>query len=66
MGREAEAEVRFRGAVGRAKLLLESDGLILRGGLRVRLTRADLGVATAQDGVLRIETAEGVLEADLG
>ena len=66
MGREAEAEVRFRGAVARAKLLLESDGLILRGGLRVRLARADLGVATALDGVLRIETTEGVLEADLG
>ena len=66
MGREAEAEVRFRGAAGHAKLLLESDALILRGGLRARLARGELGAATAQDGVLRIETAEGVLEADLG
>ena len=66
MGREAEAEVRFRGQSGRARLLLESDALILRGGLRARLARGDLGAAAAQDGVLRVETAEGVLEADLG
>lgn len=66
MGRETEAEVRFRGEAGRAKLLLESDALILRGDLRARLARAELGPAAAVDGVLRIETPEGVLEADLG
>jgi hypothetical protein len=66
MGREAEAEVRFGGAAARARLLLEADALILRGGLKARLPRASLGSAMARDGVLRIETAEGVLEADLG
>ena len=66
MGREAEAEVRFGGAAARARLLLEADALILRGGLKARLARSGLGAATARDGVLRIETADGVLEADLG
>lgn len=66
MGREAEAAVRFAGQSGRAKLLLESKELILRGGLRAKLPRAGLGPVSARDGVLRIETAEGVLEADLG
>ncbi len=42
MGREAEAQARWRGTEGAARAILESDALILRGEVRARLPRADL------------------------
>lgn len=42
MGREAEGHARWRGQDGAVKALLESDGIILRGEIRVKLRRDGL------------------------
>lgn len=42
MGREAEGHARWRGQNGAVKALLESDCVILRGEIRVRVRRYDL------------------------
>ena len=42
MGREAEGHAVWRGASGTVKAYLESDGIILRGEVRGKLTRAGL------------------------
>lgn len=42
MGREAEGHAVWRGASGAAKAYLESDGIILRGEVRGKLSRAGL------------------------
>jgi hypothetical protein len=42
MGREAEGHASWRGASGAVKALLESDGIILRGDIRVKLRRDGL------------------------
>lgn len=66
MGREAAGEIRFDGKAGPGKLLLEGEGLILRGAVRAQIARGEIiGFAAAGD-TLRIETRPGVIEADLG
>lgn len=42
MGREAEGQAVWRGAVGAVRAFLESDGIILRGEVRAKLPRAGL------------------------
>jgi hypothetical protein len=42
MGREAEGHAVWRGASGAVKAILESDGIILRGDIRVKLRRDGL------------------------
>lgn len=66
MGREVVAHVIFRGQTGEAKILLEADEIILRGGLRARIPRAAItGFAVNADDLV-IETTEGPLRANLG
>jgi hypothetical protein len=65
MGRESSGLIRFRGATGAGKLLLESDELILRGAVRTRLPRGSLAGWQAVGADLVIATAEGPLVATL-
>jgi hypothetical protein len=52
MGRETTAIVHWRGQTGEAKVLLEADELILRGGVKDRIPRAAIGdVRRTADGV---------------
>ena len=55
MGREVKAQVHFRGLTGAAKALLESDGLILRGDIRLRVPRGELVDGTAEAGDRRLQ-----------
>ena len=66
MGREVVATCRWRGDVGEAKLLLESDALILRGGMRGRIAREAIESATVRDGDLVVVAGDAVLVAELG
>lgn len=66
MGREAEAQVNWRGESGNCRAVLESDVLILRGEIRARLPRAHLTGAVADGETLRIATPDGPLEMMLG
>ena len=66
MGREAAGEMRFDGKAGPGKLLLEAEGLILRGAVRMQIAREAITGFAVEDDVLRIETDRGPLEATLG
>lgn len=66
MGREAQGMVQFRGQSGAGKLLLEAEGLILRGALRGRIARAEIGAAAVEGEDLVIATPEGPLRLTLG
>ncbi|MCX7889866.1 MAG: hypothetical protein N2422_09100 [Rhodobacteraceae bacterium] len=66
MGRESEAEARFRGASGRVLALLEPDEVILRRAIRARIPRATLAGWRAAGAELVLETPEGPLVLVLG
>ncbi len=66
MGREATGHITYLGQSGTAKLLLESQELIVRGAVKTRIPRADILEYGSQDEVLWIETTQGRLVADLG
>jgi hypothetical protein len=66
MGREAQGMVQFRGQSGAGKLLLEPEGLILRGDLRGRIARAEIGTAAVDGEDLVIATPDGPLRVTLG
>jgi hypothetical protein len=66
MGREAEGQVQFRGQAGLARIVLESDALILRGDLRARVARGDLLAWHGRDDDLCVETTAGPLVLTLG
>ena len=59
MGREAEAQASFGGRTGLVRALLESDALILRGALRLRIPRSDLQNWQADGDDLHLHTAQG-------
>lgn len=65
MGREATGHLRFGGAEGAGKLLLEAEVLILRGAVRAQLPRTALTGWRAEGDRLVIETPEGAIVADL-
>ena len=66
MGREAKAQVHFRGLTGAAKALLESDALILRGDIRLRVPRGELADWTTDADDLRLMAAGEALVLTLG
>ena len=66
MGREAKAQVQFRGAQGLVRVLLESDMLILRGDLRARIARSDLRGWRVTGDDLHIDSSDGPLVLTLG
>src|SRR5882672_8137475 len=69
VGNEAVCVVRFGKQKARGKALLETAEVIFRsedGALRLKLAFADLKSASAADGELRLETAEGPVIFQLG
>lgn len=66
MGREAAGEIRFDGKAGPGKLLLEAEGLILRGTVRAQIARDAIHSFEVAGETLRIETQAGLVEADIG
>jgi hypothetical protein len=66
MGREVEAQAQYKGQTGVARVLLESDALILRGGVRARIPRLALQGWRADADDLVIDTAEGPLMLTIG
>jgi hypothetical protein len=66
MGREVEAQVRFQGQTGLVRALLESDALILRGEVRLRLPRAGLDGWRTDGDDLHLNTPSGPLTLTMG
>lgn len=71
MGLELKASVTLRAAgrdaqSGEAKVLLESDELILRGAVRAKIPRRDVTGATAKAGVVTVRYTGGSLALTLG
>ena len=66
MGREAEGAIRFLGAAGAGRILVESGEVILRGEVRARVPRAQIIGARVDGEDLVIETGRGLLVATVG
>ncbi|MGL4321798.1 MAG: hypothetical protein ACRCS3_13135 [Paracoccaceae bacterium] len=66
MGREVQAQVRFLGQTGLVRALLESDALILRGEVRLRLPRTGLHGWRADGDDLHLNTPSGPLTLTMG
>ena len=66
MGREAQVSARFDGKECDGKVFLETDEVVLRGGVRVRIPYRDMKKVRASDGTLVIDSKQGRLELDLG
>jgi hypothetical protein len=66
MGREVEANAQFRGMSGLARVLLESDALILRGAVRARVLRAELTGWRVDGDDLCLQTPEGPMMLTMG
>jgi hypothetical protein len=66
MGREARCRVRAAGREVETKVLLETDELIVRGDLRLRLPFATLTRVEARCGTLLLDGPDGPVEIDVG
>jgi hypothetical protein len=66
MGLEATCRVRTGMATHEAKVLLETDEIIVRGTARQRIPLADVSAVAAADGELRVDYAGGTLVLELG
>ena len=66
MGLEAECTARFAGQEGAGKAHLDTAKLDFRGAFKLSIPFAAMKVVEAKRGVLRIRTAKGELELDLG
>src|SRR3954453_9284447 len=66
MGREARCRVRAGGREADARVLLETDELIVRGELKLRLPYAAVSSVEAHDGTLRLVGPEGPVEIEVG
>jgi hypothetical protein len=66
MGREAVCTCDWAGEVTEVKALLESGELILRGGIRRRISFAEVKQVTALDGELRFTVAGQTVQLTLG
>jgi hypothetical protein len=66
MGREARCRVRAGGREAEARVLLETDELIVRGDLKLRLPYAAVSSVEVQGGTLRLAGPDGPVEIDVG
>lgn len=66
MGREAIAQCSWQGQSGEAKVLLESQEIILRGPIKARIQRSGISAFTVEGEALRVTAPDGVLVAELG
>jgi hypothetical protein len=58
--------VRFGDQVSECKVLLESEELLVRGDIRLRIPFADVQSVSASDGTLRVVWPEGEAELEIG
>jgi len=66
MGRETTAQCRWANEAGLCKVLLESQELILRGGLRRRVPLSQLSDVSVENEVLRFRAGDDQVSLDLG
>jgi hypothetical protein len=66
MGREAIALCTWQGQSAEAKVLLESQEIILRGGIKARIPRGTITAFVAEGEALSVTAPEGTLVAQLG
>ena len=66
MGRQAQAQISFRGQKGQTRLLLEADELICRGEIRAVISRAAILDFVVQGDDLILALQEDTLVASLG
>ncbi|MGC1483495.1 MAG: hypothetical protein WA789_06870 [Candidatus Acidiferrum sp.] len=66
MGSELKCTVRFGKEVSEGKALLETSEILFRGGFRLKIPFASIKSATAVDGELRLQTADGLAVFELG
>ena len=66
MGNEARCRVRFGRKSAEGKALLESEELIIRGELRLKIPYREITRISAKDGALSVTFAEGTAVLELG
>lgn len=66
MGREAIAQCNWAGQSAEAKVLLESQEIILRGSIKARIARSAITSFSDEGETLRVTTPDGELLAELG
>lgn len=66
MGLEAKCQLRVGRAVHEGKALLETDELLFRGDVRLKIPLTSIKAVTAADGVLRVDHADGRAAFGLG
>lgn len=66
MGNEALTRITIDGAAAEAKVLLETEEIIVRGGPRLRIPFSEIGKLTADDGVLRFHAGGRDIAIELG
>lgn len=66
MGREAEGAIRYLGAIGAGRILIESTEVILRGEVRARVPREAIAAVRVEGDDLVLETARGPMVATVG
>ena len=66
MGRSSETIAQWQGQTAEIRAVLESTEIILRGGIKGRVSRAEITSMTVDQGWLRLSTDRGVLVLELG
>ncbi len=66
MGRELRCKVRSAGKTANGKALLETNEIVFRGDLRLRIPLASLKSVSSNDGELRLKWADGAAIFELG
>ncbi len=66
MGREADGAIRYLGAVGAGRILIEGAEVILRGEVRARIPRGAIAAVRVDGDDLVLETVRGPMVATVG
>lgn len=66
MGQEVQCRMEFKGARHSGKALLETDEVVFRGDVRLKIPRSGITAVRAQDGHLEITFPEGTAVFELG
>jgi len=66
MGQELPCTVRFDGKTSKGKALLESNEILFRGGIRLKIAFADIHKLDVKNGDLHVRTSAGLAVLQLG
>jgi len=66
MGSESSCRIEVDGVAGDGKVLLETDELIVRGAMRLKIPFRDIGEVSASDGALHVRWADHRARFDVG